>query len=287
MKCSSCGAQLGAGERFCSKCGAAATRSQPSREEVRARMQGSGRHAAPARHAAPVRSAAPLGDGDILLLVRAGLGLLTVLFLFLKGAVLLSDTPVKYSLFSGSPFLGVLILLAALAGTACVLLPLLGLDHPLARKAELPLAGGTLLLGILALIAAVNHYTVRDEIFGTKEVLAQASVGFVGVLFLLLCAASAVLAALPRLGAAVPSGQRAAAPRRTPARRTAPTRQAAPVRRSVSGQAQPARQTVTPPDAETIAALRRMAQMHQQGLISDEEFARVKAECVARGWIRA
>jgi hypothetical protein len=43
---------------------------------------------------------------------------------------------------------------------------------------------------------------------------------------------------------------------------------------------------VTVPDAETIAALRRMAQMHQQGLVSDEEFARIKAECVARGWIR-
>ena len=53
-----------------------------------------------------------------------------------------------------------------------------------------------------------------------------------------------------------------------------------PIRRAVPGK------NVTPPDADTIAALRRMVEMHKQGLVSDEEFARIKAECVARGWIR-
>ena len=76
---------------------------------------------------------------------------------------------------------------------------------------------------------------------------------------------------------------------RGPAPRPAPAAQPQQARRPAAGgsvrPAGPAR-NVTPPDAETIAALRRMAQMHREGLVSDEEFARIKAECVARGWIR-
>ena len=84
-----------------------------------------------------------------------------------------------------------------------------------------------------------------------------------------------------------PAAAQPAARRPAPAARPAVQRQAPP-RRGVNGFSRPSApaQHVTVPDAETIAALRRMAQMHQQGLVSDEEFARIKAECVARGWIR-
>ena len=61
MICKNCGARIADNAGFCGKCGAKTASGQPSREEIRARVQGGGRQAAPARTAAPARRAAPAG----------------------------------------------------------------------------------------------------------------------------------------------------------------------------------------------------------------------------------
>ena len=91
MTCKNCGAPLEEGTRFCNRCGAAVVR-QPSREEIRARVQGGGRHA-PA-HAAPARASvvggnyAPATLGaqhtPLLCLVAGLLGILQIVYLFVN-----------------------------------------------------------------------------------------------------------------------------------------------------------------------------------------------------------
>ena len=294
MICNNCGATIRSGSGFCETCGAALSR--PSREQIRARIQGGPGGAA--------RRPAPEGESS-LALSAAGvvLALLQILFLLLKGAVKAPDyftgEMVGYSLFDGSTGLCVLILLLSLCGGAIAALPLLGIEQPGVQKAAAPVALLNFILAIVALSVDVKRHTLTDTILGTGEVISQAKTGFLGVLFLILCFASLVVAVLVLLGAARPAARpvsrapAAPAPRRTAvpaaaAPRRAPVRTAAPHPGNLrtGSAARPQLRSVTPPDAETIAALRRMAQMHDQGLISDQEFARIKAECVARGWIR-
>lgn len=269
MICTKCGARLAPGARSCERCGAA--NEQPSREAIRARVQGGGRSAA--------SGAAPGADVGSYALVGLGISLLQILLLFLKGAVKVPDVWTeqveRISLFRASPWLALLLLLLCLLSLGWAVLPLLGMELPRRRTAAILLALATLLVGIAALTAGVRANTVRDPFFGSNEIISKASIGAAGVLFLLLSAASALTAWLSGRTASRPQSRRSVtAPRHSPPAPAEKARQESP------------RPRVTPPDAETIAALRKMAQMYRQGLISEEEFARIKAECVARGWIR-
>ncbi len=293
MICKRCGASLPAGSRVCGACGASLA---PSREEIRARVQG----ARPGPAAA--RTPLPAVNDAVLSLVGVALSLVLILLLFIHGAVTapnaFTNEKMSFSLFDGSTILCALFLLFALGCGVCELLPLLGNENPLTRKAALPLAVLELILGIAAVVEDVKGHTVVDTVFGTGAELSKASLGFAGVLFLILCVAALVVALLFALGGgAAPAPARRAAPVRKPAsaapsraqtRSSAARRTSAPHPGSIrtGSAARPQARGVTPPDAETIAALRRMAQMHKEGLVSDAEFARIKAECVARGWIR-
>ena len=317
MICKNCGARIADNAGFCGKCGAKTASGQPSREEIRARVQGGGRQAAPARTAAPARRAAPartaaprgaaptfrLGEQTITLdlpmilaLAAGALCLLQLLYLFVPSLsarlVVLATEPQNYSLFSafklgGGSVMTVLLVLTWLGAAVSVFLPLLlrGKAMPI-LTAALAALGLVLLLSSFGLISKASYKSMK--------------LLFVGVLLLLNCLViqgliiwSAVARkrggdAPARAAAARQSAARQPAARRpAPAARPAARRQAPP-RRGVNGFSRPSApaQHVTPPDAETIAALRRMAEMHRQGLVSDEEFARIKAECVARGWIR-
>ena len=92
MICKNCGARIADNAGFCGKCGAKAAPAQPSREEIRARVQGGGRQAAPVRSAAPARRAAPSGGAALqgldksrlFVLAAALLSLLQIVYLFVK-----------------------------------------------------------------------------------------------------------------------------------------------------------------------------------------------------------
>ena len=309
MTCSNCGARISDNSAFCGKCGAPVTRSQPgpaaparpSREEIRARVQGGGQQTAPARGRAPAAGASgpmALDKSKLFCLIAALLGLLQIVYLFLNTFFFNFDLGGELSASQGfsvfaalkegnAGFMGVLLLLLCLGVLASIAVPIL------LRRRQMPVvtaiaAGLTLLLYVISVVA-IKKYSSSNAL-GMKP-----SLGFFGWMFMLNCVAIAVLVYLAGRGEPAPAPARAAAPRQPAARRSAPmpapraaAGKQAPLRRGVNG---PARQSapgrhVTPPDAETIAALRRMAEMHKQGLVSDEEFARIKAECVARGWIR-
>ena len=293
MNCTNCGAPIQASERFCTKCGAPNTARQPSREEIRARVQGGGRHAAaPAagRRAAPVPGAPAGGAATLFCLIACVLSLLQVLYLFLNSIIISfmgeSEGGSLFTVLRAADrgFLAAFMILLNLVLLLSIVLPMIlrGRPMPLITAA---VSAVSLLLFIICFVA-IRKY-VSDAFFGIKPRL-----GLVGWLYILNGVAIPVLVFLAGRNAG-PAPVMAAAPARAPAPRQVSSRPQSPLRqppmrRGVNGPVRPAApaQNVTPPDTETIAALRRMAQMHQQGLVSDEEFARIKAECVARGWIR-
>ena len=324
MICRNCGAQIPAGARACPRCGRSGAR--PSREEVLARARGEDRGAPVAARggvAGPDASAVRSGLGILLLLLSAVL--LFVPGGATAPDVWTGETQ-RYALFGSAPLAGVLMLALCLVACVCAALPLLDMDTGRSRQIGKLLAALALPLGAVCCIAAVRSRTLSDTMFSTGGILVQGSLGLVGILFLVLCALAALTALLPGAPATPrpahrptyaprTSGHSAEATRRptgaayaarssarsdlrqsprpaAPAEQHPEERPAAP--RAEKKPAMPSlrrtppqdRRDVTPPDAETIAALRRMAQMHDQGLVSDAEFARIKAECVARGWIR-
>ena len=300
MTCKNCGAKVAANVAFCGKCGAPVTPERPSREEIRARVQGGGRQSAPVRGGAPAaRAAGPisLDKSKLFVLIAAILGLLQIVYLFVKsifisisyGEMTASEGASIYTVLKEGEagFLGVLLLLFCLALVASIAVPVLLRRQP-RPLATIVVAGLTLLLYLICVL-------VIKKFFDTYNLGVTPHLGLFGWLFILNCLAIAALVFLAGRGEPAPAPARAAAPRQPAARRTAPmpaprpaAGRKAPMRTGVNGPSRPGApgRNVTPPDAETIAALRRMAQMHQQGLVSDEEFARIKAECVARGWIR-
>ena len=290
MICTNCGTRLEAGAEFCKTCGAPVS-ARPSSREIRARVQGGGRHAAPAGTGLP-RLGIPSVSGDLAPLYCLGAALLSLLqlvYLFVKtlfvsfGSGQESFASVSFSVYGalrdGGPlFLGVLLVLLCLVLLGSVALPMLLRGRP---SFWLSLGVSALLL-ILYLVALGRIRSAFDGSFlGIKPKL-----GFLGWMFLLNCLLIPALLFLAAAAAgpepAAPA-RKPAAPRRVPAERPAASRK--PGAQTQVRPAAPAK-NVTPPDQETINALRRMAEMHRQGLVSDEEFARIKAECVARGWIR-
>lgn len=288
MNCRSCGAPLSPGARFCNRCGAAAG-GRPSRDEVRARL-GGGRHAAPSHGTAPARHAAPGRDrgGNAasgragLFLAAAGiLWLLQLVYLFVRALFInmnYGDFNLGNASFSvyaalkegGSTLLGLLLVLFCLAGLMSLILP----KRLLGRR--MPVLPG--LLALLTLVLYVIALVSIGKAFDKTYLGVKPTMGLFVWLFLLNCV---LIAGLSFMAAREEELSPAPTPRRHAAR-------PAPVRSAPAAQRAPAaaQRNVTPPDAETIAALRRMAEMHRQGLVSDAEFARIKAECVARGWIR-
>ena len=292
MTCRNCGANLEAGSRFCNSCGAAVSR-QPSREEVRARVQGSGRYAAPqaGRSGAPAAPQATLGAQHVplLCLVVGLLAILQLVFLFINtlfvtlAAGQTDYGVVPYSMYGalrqvGSGWLGVLLLLLCLVLLGSIAIPMILWGRPRAIV--------TIGLSVLLLILFLVAFGRVSASFSENYLGAKPKLGFYGWMFLLNCLLIPGLAFLAGqmedVDPAPAPARSAPAPAPRAAAQTAPRR---PTANSPVRPAAPAR-NVTPPDAETIAALRRMAQMHKEGLVSDEEFARIKAECVARGWIR-
>lgn len=293
MTCKNCGAPLEEGSRFCKNCGAAVMR-QPSREEIRARVQGGGRHSAPLPAAGKreenwENGSATLGaqHTPLLCLVAGLLGILQIVYLFVNTLFVTiasgqTDFGVmRYSLYGalkqlGSTGLGVLLVLLCLVLMGSIAVPMILSGRP----RSLVTAGFSALLLFVCILALLK---VRGA-FSANFLGAKPKLGFYGWLFLLNCLLIPGLVFLAGqiedvfpAPAPAPAVQKAAAPTPSAVRRAvvdAAVKPAAPSRK------------VTPPDAETIAALRRMAEMHKQGLVSDEEFARIKAECVARGWIR-
>ena len=300
MTCKNCGAPLEEGTRFCNRCGAAVVR-QPSREEIRARVQGGGRHA-PA-HAVPARASvvggnyAPATLGaqhtPLLCLVAGLLGILQIVYLFVNTLFVTiasgqTDFGVmRYSFYGalrqqGSTGFGVVLVLLCLVVLGSIAVPMILSGRP----RSMITAGLSCLLLVLYVIAIFKiRGAFSEDFLGAKPKL-----GFYGWLFILNCF---LIPGLVYLAGQVediePAPVQRPAPAPAPAaRRTAQPAQTGakgigvntPIRRAVPGK------NVTPPDADTIAALRRMVEMHKQGLVSDEEFARIKAECVARGWIR-
>ena len=292
MTCNRCGAAIEAGEEFCGKCGAPVKRSQPDREAIRVRAQGGGRHAAPRR--GPVMPEIDLSqpqDQEKLFCLAAGvLGLLQILYLLIKTLFVSFGTEsyavsVYTAVKESSGFLAVLLLLSCVAVLAGIAVPIIREGRPRILL-TVGLSALMLVLYVIAVFAVRSSYA--RELLGVKPKL-----GFFGWMFLLNCLLIPALtwlaggepAPIPAAAAAPAAAAQPKRPVSTP--HPLLERQAAP-RRGVNGPAKPASvgRQVTPPDAETIAALRRMAQMHKEGLVSDEEFARIKAECAARGWIR-
>ncbi len=300
MTCKNCGAPLEEGTRFCNRCGAAVVR-QPSREEIRARVQGGGRHAA--AHAAPVRASVVGGDyapatlgaqhTPLLCLVAGLLGILQIVYLFVNTLFVTiasgqTDFGVmRYSFYGalrqqGSTGFGVVLVLLCLVVLGSIAVPMILSGRP----RSMITAGLSCLLLVLYVIAIFKiRGAFSEDFLGAKPKL-----GFYGWLFILNCF---LIPGLVYLAGQVediePAPVQRPAPTPAPAARKTvqPAQTGAkgigvntPIRRAVPGK------NVTPPDADTIAALRRMVEMHKQGLVSDEEFARIKAECVARGWIR-
>ena len=159
MTCKNCGAKLAAGEAFCGKCGAPVTPERPSREEIRARVQGGGRQSAPARGRAPAaRAAGPisLDKSKLFILIAAILGLLQIVYLFVKsifisisyGEMTASEGASIYTVLKEGEagFLGVLLLLFCLALVASIAVPVLLRRQP-RPLATIVVAGLTLLGG--------------------------------------------------------------------------------------------------------------------------------------------
>lgn len=290
MICKYCGATLDTGERFCQSCGRPTT-VQPSWEEIRARVRGGGRHAASQqptpRRAAPVDNSEKLGPQHtpLLCMVAGLLGVLQIVYLLIKSVYVTLGNGQEgmsvstYSLTAAlrqesSGFLAVLLVLAAVALLGSIALPMMlsGRPRPLIT------AGISLLLLVLLIVATSS---VKSA-FSANYMGAKPRLGLAGWLLYLNCV---LIPAIVFLAGQMSSLEPEEEPAPVPApRRAAPAPQQQAQKRTLRPAA-PAR-NVTPPDAETIAALRRMAQMHKQGLVSNEEFARIKAECVARGWIR-
>ena len=299
MTCKNCGAPLEEGTRFCNRCGAAVVR-QPSREEIRARVQGGGRHSAPLPAAGKreenwENGSATLGaqHTPLLCLVAGLLGILQIVYLFVNTLFVTiasgqTDFGVmRYSFYGalrqqGSTGFGVVLVLLCLVVLGSIAVPMILSGRP----RSMITAGLSCLLLVLYVIAIFKiRGAFSEDFLGAKPKL-----GFYGWLFILNCF---LIPGLVYLAGQVediePAPVQRPAPTPAPAaRRTAQPAQTGakgigvntPIRRAVPGK------NVTPPDADTIAALRRMVEMHKQGLVSDEEFARIKAECVARGWIR-
>ena len=291
MICRYCGATLDTGERFCQSCGRPTT-VQPSREEIRARVQGGGRHAAPAqrqvrRQTAAVDNSDKLGPQHtpMLCMVAGLLGVLQIVYLLVKSVyVTLGNgqegmSVSSYSLTAAlkqesSGVLAVLLVVLAVVLLGSIALPMIlsGRPRPLIT------AGLSLLLLVLLIAATVS---VKSA-FSANYMGAKPRLGLAGWLLYINCV---LIPAIVFLAGQMSSLE----PEEEPAPAPAPRRSVqAPQQQAQKRSLRPAApaKNVTPPDAETIAALRRMAQMHKQGLVSDEEFARIKAECVARGWIR-
>ena len=304
MTCKNCGNSLAPGARFCNVCGAPATQ-QPTREEVRARIRGGAQHAAPRASfsgGTELVSAAQSKLGPqhtpLLCLAAVLLGVLQIIYLLLKTVYVTLGVGqdnldvASYSFYGAlktgeSTGLGVFLVLVTLALLASIAVPMI-LDG---RPRPLITAGVSLLLMILYVVAIFK----LKSFFGENFLGAKPKLGFWGWMYLLNCLLIPALTflggqvadAVPEAPPAAPAGRAAPAAVRSGARPVSPL-QKAPSRPGPNGPVRPAApgRNVTPPDAETIAALRRMAQMHKEGLVSDEEFARIKAECVARGWIR-
>lgn len=298
MFCKNCGTTLDQGARFCNNCGAPVS-TQPNREEVRARAQGGARYAAaPAAAAAPRGALQPtLGaqHTPLLCLVAVLLGILQIVFLLVKTIYVTrgasqATLSVEASSFYGAlvqnklTVLGVILVLMTLALMASIAVPMILMGRP----KPIVTIGVALLLLILFIVAV---FKIKSG-FSASSMGAKAKLGFWGWLFMLNCLLIPALVFLAgQMADVLPEEAEDPAPaaaRSGPVSRPASPLQKAPRRPGTNGPVRPVSpaRNVTPPDAETIAALRRMAQMHKEGLVSDEEFARIKAECVARGWIR-
>ena len=300
MKCYNCGAELGANSRFCEACGATLTR--PSREAIRARVQGGSGSKMPAQIGGTLSAIGDGIPGGLPMLLCGGAALLWILqIVYLAvdtvtasmgdkslGLEISESRSVLWVLKEGDAgFLGTLLIILCVAGLAATLVPVLLQGRP---KAGLVIGITVVTLLIYIIVIASIADSVNSTVYGTKMTL-----GFAGIMFFVNCVLIPALVIAAKRNTAVPQ-KSAASPRRTaaPARPAQQVRRPAPARSAVphpgnlrtGSAARPQNRAVTPPDAETIAALRRMAQMHDQGLVSDEEFERIKAECVARGWIR-
>lgn len=291
MICKYCGATLDTGERFCQSCGRPTT-AQPSREEIRARVRGGGRHAAQTERPAP-RRAAPVDNSDklgpqhtpLLCMVAGLLGVLQIVYLLVKSVyVTLGNgqeglSVSSYSLVAALRQESSSFLAAALVVLALVLLGSIALPMILSGRPRPLITAGVSILMLVLLILATS--SVKSA-FSANYMGAKPRLGLAGWLLYINCVLiPAVVFLAGQMSSLEPEEEPAPAPA---ARRSVQLPQQPAPKRSLRPAA-PAK-NVTPPDAETIAALRRMAQMHKQGLVSDEEFARIKAECVARGWIR-
>ena len=198
MTCKNCGAVLEDGARVCGSCGAPVMR-QPSREEIRARVQGGGRHAAPA-HAAPARASAVGGDyapatlgaqhTPLLCLVAGLLGILQIVYLFVNTlfvTIAAGQTDfgvMRYSLYGalkqlGSTGLGVLLVLLCLVLMGSIAVPMILSGRP----RSLVTAGFSALLLFVCILALLK---VRGA-FSANFLGAKPKLGFYGWLFLLNC----------------------------------------------------------------------------------------------------
>ena len=299
MICKNCGNTLERGARFCNSCGTPVT-AQPSREAVRARAQGGTRYSSAPAGALPATLNAQ--HTPLLCLVAMLLGILQIVYLLVKSIYVTrgtnqQDLAVDTNSFYGAlvqnklTALAVILVLAALALMASIAVPMILKGRPM----PIVTIGVSLLLLILFLVAL---FKIKAG-FSESSLGAKAKMGFWCWIFLFNCLLiPGVVFLAGQMADVVPeeAAEPAPAPSRAPAadRRYGPQSrpvsplQKAPRRPGTNGPVRPVSpgRNVTPPDAETIAALRRMAQMHKEGLVSDEEFARIKAECVARGWIR-
>ena len=301
MTCQNCGNALERGARFCNSCGAPVS-TQPSREAVRARAQG-GAHSAAAAPGGTLQATLGAQHTPLLCLVAMLLGILQIVYLLVNSIYVTRGAgqtalSVEASSFYGAlvqnqhTALAVILVLVTLALMASIAVPMILMGRP----KPIVTIGVSLLLLILFI---VSIFKIKSG-FSASSLGAKAKLGFWCWLFMFNCILIPALVfvsgrmadVLPEEGeeaAPMPSRAAAFASRRNgPSSRPVSPLQKAPRRPGSNGPVRPASpgRNVTPPDAETIAALRRMAQMHKEGLVSDEEFDRIKAECVARGWIR-
>ena len=286
INCKRCGAVLPPNASFCPRCGTVAAR--PSGQAVRERIR-SVQEPVPVR--APVsyarkypnRASTPRPEDkvpvqDAIRVCFGGLFLwaLQLLFLFVKSIFLgVGSYGVHYSLYGftreyGMRFMGILLLFLCLLGFVSLLIPLfVGRERSRFQLAAVP-------AGFAVLLCAATFWGIYRA--GNSP---RPQIGFPAWLFLL--NGILILTVTFRAGQPTPAVKPAVQPREEePLSETPPLPEERPLRIKPT----PPRPTPSVPDEETIASLRRIALMHKQGLISDEEFARVKAECVARGWIR-